>query len=323
MRGSKSCSLALAVVFSLLSQANILSAKEIIPVYTPGAGGTLYFLGSALSKVVNRHVPEAQLMVEPTGGTAAIVRLIDQKYNKKQAVLATCDSKNDDAAYRGKAPFTKEVKGLRAITFLHGTGLNLIVDAKSPIKSYYDLKGKKVAMGAAGSGTAEIGMAVIAAHGITRDMFKPLWLGYKEVVEGVQDGSIHAGFISGVPPIPAIKELSARRKIRVIPVDSQVLKRLLADNPYFYTESLKTGTYNGVEADTPILYFGSILVTHDAMDPNLVYKITKTIFEHRNELIEIHPVSKEINIKTATKTITFPLHPGAERYFKEVGALKK
>ncbi|OPY59908.1 MAG: ABC transporter, phosphonate, periplasmic substrate-binding protein [Syntrophorhabdaceae bacterium PtaU1.Bin034] len=322
MRGLRLCLLVL-VMFSVISSSDLVSAKEVVPVYTPGAGGTLYFQGSALSKVVNKYVPEVQLMVEPTGGTAAIARLIDQKYEKKQPVVATCDSKNNDAAYRGKAPFTKEVKGLRAITFLHGTGLNLVVDAKSPIKSYHDLKGKKVAMGAAGSGTAEIGMTVIAAHGITRDMFKPLWLGYKEVVEGIQDGSIHAGFISGVYPIPAMKELSVRRKIRVIPVESQVLKKLVADNPYFYAENLKAGCYNGVEADTPLLFFGSILVTHAAMDTEVVYKITRAIFEHRDELIEIHPVSKEIDIRTATKTITFPLHPGAEKYFKEVGTPKK
>jgi TRAP transporter TAXI family solute receptor len=322
MRSSRLCAIVLAT-FVVLGSLNLVSAKEVVPLYTPGAGGTLYFQGSALSKVVNKYVPEVQLMVEPTGGTAAIVRLIDQKYEKKQAVVATCDSKNNDAAYRGRPPFGKEMKGLRAITFLHGTGLNLVVDAKSPIKSYYDLKGKKVAMGAAGSGTAEIGMSVIAAHGITKSMFRPLWLGYKEVVEGIQDGSIHAGFISGVYPIPAMKELSVRKKIRVIPVDSQVLTKLVTDNPFFFAATLKAGCYNGVEVDTPILFFGSILVTHAAVDTNIIYKITKTIFEHRDELIEIHPVSKEIDIKTVTKTITFPLHPGAEKYFKEVGALKK
>ncbi len=322
MRVFKVCLIVLAIGL-LVGPLHPVNAKEVVPVYTPGAGGTLYFLGSALSKVINKYVPEVQMMVEPTGGTAASVKLIDEKFQNKKSVFATSDSKNNDAAYKGKPPFSKEYKALRAIAFLHGTGLNLVVDKKSPIKSYYDLKGRKVAMGAAGSGTAEIGMSVIAAHGITKDMFKPLWLGYKEVVEGIQDGSIHAGFISGVYPIPALKELSTRREIRVIPVDSEVLKKVVKENPYFYADTLKAGSYKGVDSEAAILVFGSIFITHAGMDTGLVYKITKTIFEHRDELIEIHPVAKDIQLGTATKTITFPLHPGAERYFKEAGALKK
>jgi TRAP transporter TAXI family solute receptor len=322
MRTLKVCFIALVVVVAVGSFSPA-GAKEIVPIYTPGAGGTLYFLGSALAKTINRHVPEVQMMVEPTGGTAASIKLMDEKFAKKQSAVMTGDSKLNYMAYRGKPPFTKEYKSLRAITFLHGTGLNLVVDKKSPIKSFHDLKGKKVAIGAPGSGTAEIGMSVIQAHGITKDMFKPLWLGYKEVVEGIQDGSIHAGFISGVYPIPAMKELSIRRDIRVIPVDSQVLKKILAENPYFYSDVLKPGAYKGVEQETPILVFGSILIAHSGMSTDLVYKITKAIFEHRNELIEIHPVAKEIDPRTIQKTVTYPLHPGAEKYFKEAGILAK
>ncbi len=308
------------IVFCFVSFS---AAKEIVPICTPGSGGTLYFLGSGMAKVINKYVPEVQMMVEPTGGTAASVKLIDEKYGKKQSIFATSDSKTNYMAYMGKPPFTKEYKELRAITFLHGTGLNLVVDKKSPIKSYSDLKGKRVALGAPGSGTSVIGMSLIEAHGITKDMFKPLWLGYKEVVEGIQDRSIDAGFISGVFPIPAMKELNLKKEIRVIPVDSQVLKKVLAENPYFYSDILKPGSYRGIEEDTPILVFGSILVTHSGMDKDLVYKITKVLFEHRDELIEIHPVAKDIDIRTIRKTITFPFHPGAEKYFKEAGAPKK
>lgn len=315
--------LGVSVIIFVFCFASLATAKEIVPIYTPGAGGTLYFLGSAMGKVINKYVPEVQMMVEPTGGTAASVKLIEEKYEKKQSVFATSDSKTNYMAYMGKPPFKKEYKSLRAITFLHGTGLNLVVDKKSPIKSYFDLKGKRIALGAPGSGTAVIGMSLIEAHGITKDMFKPVWLGYKEVVEGIQDGSIDAGFISGVYPIPAIKELNVKREIRVIPVDGQVLKKVLAENPYFYSDVLKPGSYKGIEKETPILVFGSIFVTHSGVDANLVYKITKAIFEHRDELIEIHPVAKDIDLKTVSKTITFPFHPGAEKYFKEVGALKK
>jgi hypothetical protein len=319
----------LGIVFAALVVSAIVCSpaaavsKEVIPIYTPGSGGTAYFLGGAITTVINKYVPEVQMIVEGTGGSAATIKFIDEKKGKKQAAFGISDSKLLYLAYAGKSPFTKAYRDLRAITFLYGSGLNLIVYKNSPIKTYYDLKGKKVALGAAGSGTSEISMQLLAAHGLTKDMYRPLWLGYKEVVEGLQDGSIHAGFISGAHPIPAIKELSARREIRVIPVDGKVLKKVLAENPYLYSETLKPGSYRGVDQDTPIIVFGTPLETHSGVSSELVYKITKVLFEHRDELIEIHPIAKEMSRENVAKTIMFPFHPGAEKYFKEVGIFKK
>jgi TRAP transporter TAXI family solute receptor len=223
------------------------------------------------------------------------------------------------AAYRGQKPFTKPYNELRAVTFVQATGVNFVVEKESPIKSYFDAKGKKIALGAPGSGTAEIAAGLLEAHGLTKDMYKPQWLGYKEVVEGIQDGSIHGGFISGPYPIPAMKELSLRKKIRVIPVDPGVMKKVLAENPYYTSEVLKANAYNGMDKETLILVFGSILATHAGMDSDLVYKITKALFDYRDELIAIHPIAEQISLQNATKTIHVPFHPGAEKYLKEKG----
>ena len=299
------------------------AAKDVVPIYTPGSGGTAYFLGGAIAKVINKYVPEVQMMVEGTGGSAATIKFIDEKKSKGQGAFGISDSKLLYLGYSGKPPFTKAYSDLRAITFLYGSGLNLVVYKNSPIKTYNDLKGRRVALGAAGSGTSEISKDLLEAHGLTKDMYKPVWLGYKEVVEGLQDGSIDAGFISGAFPIPALKEMSARREIRIIPVDDKVLKKFLEENPYLYSETLKTGSYKGIDKDTVIVVFGTPLETHSGVSTELVYKITKALFEHRNELIEIHPIAKEMNQENVKRTIMFPFHPGAEKYFREVGIFKK
>ena len=314
---------AICVVSVVCCSSAVYAAKEVIPIYTPGSGGTAYFLGGAICKIVNKYVPEVQMMVEGTGGSAATIKFIDEKKGKGQGALGISDSKLLYLAYNGKPPFTKAYKELRAITFLYGSGVNLVVFKTSPIRSYYDLKGKKVAVGAAGSGTAEISMNLLASHGLAKGSYRALWLGYKEVVEGLQDGSIDAGFISGAHPIPALKELSARTAIRIVPVDEVVLKKVLAESPYLYSETLKAGCYRGVDKDTPIIVFGTPLETHSSVSTDLVYKITKALFEHRDELIEIHPVAKEMSLPNHTKTILFPFHPGAEKYFKEAGTGKK
>jgi len=319
----KSAIITLIIVFAIILSFSVtLTAKEVVPLYTPGSGGTAYFLGGAICKIINKYVPEVQLMVEATGGSAATVRFIDDRKDKGKGALGISDSKLLYLGYTGKPPFKKAYKELRAITFLYGSGVNLVVFKKSPIKSYYDLKGKKVGLGAAGSGTSEIAMGIIEAHGLTKDKYKALWLSYKEVIEGLQDGSIDAGFVAGAYPIPALKELSARHEIRIVPVDQAVMKTILAENPYLYSETLKTGSYKGIDQDTPIVVFGTPLEAHSGMSTDLVYKITKALFEHRNELIEIHPVAKQMSLQNARKTILFPFHPGAEKYLKEAGSKK-
>jgi hypothetical protein len=312
-----------AIALGLSFSGQVFSAsKEIVPFYTPGSGGTAYFLGGAIAKIVNKYVPEVQVMVEATGGAPAIVKLIDEKYTRGQTALGLGVSKYFAVGYLGKPPFTKPYPELRIITFLYGAGMNLLVNKSSPIKTYQDLKEKRVALGAAGSGVYEIALELMENHGLTKDMYKPLWLGYKEVVEGLQDGSIDAGFVAGAYPIPAIQELNIRREIRILPVDDKVMKKMTAEQHY-YSEILKSGAYRGIDKETPILVVGSLLITHSKATDERIYKITKAMFDHRDELMEIHPIAKEMSLQTRARTAVFPFHPGAEGYFKEAESSKK
>jgi uncharacterized protein len=322
MKGLKVIALIFVFVF-LCCSTSFSAPKKVVTVYTSGVGGTAYIVGSAMSKIVNKYVPEVQMVVEATGGTIASVRFIAEKYEKNQEAFGLSDSQGLYQAYTGKQPFTKKYDMIRAVTFVYGSGVNLVVRKDSPIKTYADLKGKKVAIGPAGSGLATMSVDLIAEHGLKKDMYKSIFLGFKEVPEGIQDGSIDAGFIAGSYPVPALVELSMQKELRIIPVDEKVLKKVLAESPFFATDTLKPGAYKGVEKATPIMVFGIILETHSKCDPELIYKITKALYEHRDELIEIHQVTKEMTLKNAMNTIAFPLHPGAEKYLKEMGAIKK
>ncbi len=312
-----------AIFLCLFITSQVYSApKEIIPLYTPGSGGTAYFLRGAIAKVVNKYVPEVQITVEATGGAPAMVKLLDEKYAKGQAALGIGISKSFAFAYAGKAPFTKAYTELRAISFLYGVEQPLLVLKNSPIQTYYDVKGKRIALGAAGSGVYEVSNELMAAFKIAKDTYKPLHLGYKEVIEGLQDGSIDAGFVAGSYPIPAIQELSVRKEVRVVPVDEKILKKMTDNEPYYYAGKLKAGAYKGMDKEAPILISGAVFLTHSKVRTDLMYKITKAIYDHINELIEIHPVAKEMTLENRKLTITFPVHPGVEQYFKERGTKK-
>ena len=321
MRSARAIVLVSIFVF-LLSSAVLAAGKTVIPVYTPGAGGTAYMVGGAMSAVINKYVPEVQMMVEATGGTAAMSKLMQEKSEKNQPAFGVPDSKVTILAYKGEPPFARPLPAQKAVVFTHGAGLNLVVAANSPIKAYADLKGKRVGVGAAGSGTAQMGMQLIEDHGLTAKTYKALWLGYNEVVEGIQDGSIDAGFISGTYPVPAIQQLAFEKPIRVIPVDPAVLKKILAVSPWFYEFVLQPNSYKGITQSTPILVFGSFLSANDKVDTDLMYRMMKVIFDHRDELLAICPGMKEMSLQTATKTIAIPFHPGAVKYYKEKGVMK-
>jgi TRAP transporter TAXI family solute receptor len=296
--------------------------KKVVTVYTSGVGGTAYIVGGAMAKVINKYVPEVQMVVEATGGTIASVRFIADKYEKGQEAFGLSDSQGLYLGYQGKKPFEKKYDMIRAVTFVYGSGVNLVVPKSSPIKTYADLKGKKVAIGPAGSGLATMSVDLIAEHGLQKDMYKYIYLGFKEVPEGIRDGSIDAGFVAGSYPVPALVELSMQKELRIIPVEEKVLKKMLAESPFFGEYTLKPGAYKGLDKAASIMTFGIILETHSKSDPQLIYKITKALYEHSNELVEIHPVIKEMTLQNVRNTVAFPLHPGAEKYFKEKGAIK-
>ena len=297
--------------------------KKVIPIYTPGAGGTAYFLGGGIASILNKYIPDVQMMVEATGGTTPTVKFIGEKFGKKQEVFGISTSDGIYYGYTGQKPFDKPFPMLRGITFLYGARSYLVVPAKSPINSYYDLKGKRVGVGAAGSGISEINMKLIEAHGLTTEMYRRLWLGYSEVVEGIKDGSIDAGFLAGAYPIPAYRELSFVKDVRIVPADEAILEKMIKGSPYFYKGLVKPGSYKGIDKDVPIIGYGIIFETHSDVDAGLVYSILKVLFEHKPELEVVHPSAKEMTHETALFSIAIPLHQGAERYFKEVGVLKK
>ena len=310
-----------AFVFGL--STDCFAAKKVIPIYTPGAGGTAYILGGGMASILNKYIPTVQMMVEATGGTGPTIKFIAEKFEKKQEVFGISTSDGIYNGYTGKKPFDRPYPMLRGISFLYGAMAYLVVPANSPINTYHDLKGKRVGVGEAGSGVSDIHMKLIEAHGLTTDMYKRLWLGYNEVVEGITDGSIDAGFVAGAYPVPAYRELSVKKDVRIIPSDEIALEKMIKGSPYFYKGVVKAGSYKGINKDVSSLAYGIILETHADVDPALVYNVLKVLFERKEELIAIHPSAKEMTFESALFSLAIPLHPGAEKYFRESGVLRK
>ena len=318
----------LMLLISLLCVAPIFTAhayaaEQLVAFCSPPAGGGGYVLVVGMVNTVNKYMPAgAKLVHEATTGTLEMVRRLQNAYSQKKPMLADFGTPDGWNAYKGEAEYKgRPFSELRSISFNQLVDLYLVVPANSPIKSYADLKGKRISMGGAGSTVSTLGYLTLDHYGVTKKDFKPYYFVYKETIEGIGDGSLDGGFFAGGYPMASYMELSTTKNVRIVPVDDTIGKRLVAEHPGHIQGMVKAKSYRGIEQDTPIVGWTGAIWTHAGTSPEIVYNFTKTLFEHKEEYYQIHRDARALTVEDATKTIRVPFHPGAERYLREVGAI--
>jgi len=297
------------------------AATEIIPFYTPDAGGTMYIIGAGIADLVTRNIPGYSMHAEASGGSVPSITFIGERVEQGKLAMTALPSVNAIQAYNGEEPFKKAYPNLRGVNFVYGSELNLVVPADSPIQTIYDIKGRRISLNAPGSGVAIVSEEIVNAHGMTVDDFSALWLNTQEIVSGIKDGSIDGGFIGASIPVPAITELTSSTDIRIISLDPEVVERKVAECPYYYKGVIPGGTYRGIDNDVLTIGYGVINIAPVEISEDFIYNFLTVLFENKGELEEIHPIIKQMTLEDATKTIGIPLHPGAEKYLKEKGIL--
>ena len=312
---------ALATAWSL--SAALAAPTELVPFYTPPAGGGAYVLGAGMVSVSNKYMTGTSLVHEATTGTMDIVRRMMQRESQKKPCLGIFGNVDAWNAYKGKNEYAgKPFEGVRAIAYCLGTDQYFVVPTNSPIKSYADAKGKRIGVGGAGSTGANTALFMLEQHGVTKADFKPYYFVYNEIVNGLQDGSLDGGFVVGGYPIAAYTELATTRNVRIVPVDNKVAEKISKEYPYYYRNVVKAKAYRGLDQDTPIMGFSTSVWTHAGTDAEFVYKFLKNLFDHKADYYSIHAAAKELTLENARKDNSLPYHPGAEKYLKEMGAWK-
>lgn len=315
---------AICTLITSLWTTPVPAVQELIPFNTPPAGGGAYVLGAGMVSVTNKYMPgEVKFVHEASTGTMEMIRRLQTAYNQKKDSLATFGVTDGTNAYLGKQEYEgKAFPGLRAIVFNQYVDLYLAVPTKSPIKSYADVKGKRIGMGGAGSSVANTGFLILEQYGVTKKDFKPYYYVYKETIEGIGDGSLDGGFLAGGYPMASYMELSTTQDVRIIPVDEKIAKKITTDYPGYYENIVKAKLYKGLEQDTRIVGWTGAVWTHANTNPDIVYNFLKILLAHKEEYYTIHRDAKALTVETATKTIRIPFHPGAEKCLRELGAIK-
>jgi TRAP transporter TAXI family solute receptor len=308
-----------AAAAALTASTASFAAPTFINVLTGGTSGVYYPVGVALSQVYSTGIDGSKTSVQATKASVENLNLLQA--GRGELGFSLADSVDD--AWKGvadagfKAPLTR----LRAIAGTYPNYIQIVASAESGIKTLADLKGKRISVGAAKSGTELNARAIFKAAGLSyEDMGKVEFLPFAESVELIKNRQLDATLQSSGLGMAAIRDLSSVMPLNFIGVPAEVVAKI--GSPAYQARMIPAGTYDGQSEDVPTVAITNILVTHDKVSDEVAYQMTKLMFDNLGRLASSHSAAKDIQLQTATQNLPIPLHPGAERFYKEAGVLQ-
>lgn len=284
---------------------------KFLSLLTGGTQGTYYALGGTFADLISDETG-IQTTAEVSQASAANVTGL-QKDEGEVIFVQT------DIAYyatEGELMFeeTGAVEDLVAIGALYPETIQLVTLADSGISSYEDLKGKKVSVGAPGSGTYANAEQLLEIHGLSMDDIQAQNLDFGESTEGIQGGQIDAAFITAGYPTAAVEALNATEDVVIVPVEADKAEALIEKYPYYANDTVPAGTY-GLAEDVPAVSVLAMLAVKEGLPEDVAYDITKAIYGNASQIQ--HAKAEYIKADTALDGIGIDVHPGAQKYFDE------
>lgn len=286
---------------------------KFINIGTGGTAGTYYPLGGAVAEILKDEL-KYNATAESTGASAANINLL----NSGSVDIAFIQNDVSYYADQGTELFEgKKVEGLKCLATLYPETCQLMTLKGTGIASVADLKGKKVAVGAAGSGVEANARQILKAAGLTYEDIDEQYLSFAEAASGLKDGNIDAGFITAGYPTAAIQDISAQHDVVLLSLSDDIINQLMEQYPFYAKMTIPAGTYQKQDQDVQTLAVMAMLVVTDKMDEQTGYDIVKAIYSNLDRLKVAHSVGQLITRETAMEGVSIPMHPGAEKYFNE------
>jgi TRAP transporter TAXI family solute receptor len=309
---SSACALALAVT-------PVLAADQFINVLTGGTSGVYYPLGVALAGSIGKAIPGSKTSVQATKASVENLNLLQA--GRGEIAFTLGDSLSDAWNGNEEAGFKTPLKKLRGIAAIYPNYVQIVARADAGIKTLADLKGKKISVGAPKSGTELNARVILAAAGITyKDFAKVEYLPFGESVELMKNRQIDVTLQSAGLGVSALRDLATSMDVVVVSIPPDVIKK--TNDPAYLPGTIPANTYRGQTADVPAVSVQNYLVTHEGVSDDVVYAMTKALWTGLDQLAAAHSAAKAIDLKRALEGMPLPLHPGAEKYYKEVKLMK-
>ena len=309
-----------ALIAALLLTSNSAKAQsaEFINILTGGTAGVYYPLGSALTKIYGDNIKGSKVQVQVTKASVENLNLLQE--GKGEIAFVLGDSAKDAWAGNEDAGFKNKLDKLRIIGAIYPNYVQIVASKGSNIKTLADLKGKRISVGAAKSGTELNSRALFAAAGMSyKDLGKIEYLPYQESVELIKNRQLDATLQSSGLGVASLKDLANSLDITVVSVPDAVVKKMGAP---FIPGTIPAETYKGQTTAVSTTAIVNYLVTRKDVSDATAYQMTKLFYENLPALVAAHSAAKDINVKDAASNPPLPLHPGAAKYYKEKGLIK-
>ena len=305
---------AMVVLFTGCNGNSDVEGKKFLNIGTGGTAGTYYPIGGAMAEILNKEIPGMSASAQSTGASVANVNMLGD------GTIDLATVQNDIAYYaaHGTEMFVdKKVDGLKGVASLYPETCQFVTLKSSGIKSLSELKGKRIAVGAVGSGVEANVRQILAAYGIGYDDIDAQYLSFAEGASALKDGNVDVAVLTAGYPTASVQDIAAQNPVRLLPVEDKIADDLIAKYPFYTKTVIPAGTYAGFDEAVPSVSVMAMLVAGPTVNEELGYKVTKAIFSHLDRLQAAHAVGKQITRDSVKAGMSLPMNEGAEKYFNE------
>jgi len=310
---------AIVLAAGLVVTSPARGAEQFVNVLTGGTSGVYYPLGVALSTNIGKALPNVKTSVQATKASLENLNLLQN--GRGEIAFTLGDSLSDAWKGNEEAGFKGPLNKLRGIAAIYPNYIQIVARADSGIKTLADLKGKRISVGAPRSGTELNARTIFQAAGITyKDFSKVEYLPFGESVELMKNRQLDVTLQSAGLGVASLRDLATSVDIVVVQIPADVVKK--TNDAAYIAATIPANTYKGQAADVASAAVQNYLVTHEGVSADTVYAMTKSLWTGLDNLVAAHSAAKAIDLKRALEGMPVPLHPGAEKYYKEAGILK-
>ncbi len=291
-----------------------IGASKIMALATASLGGTYYIVGSGVAEIISRTLPDIQVNAVIAQGSVGNPKLV----HTKEAEFGITNYLSGMNAVQGIKPFPQKMN-IAGVCKLQYSILHLVTFAnRNDINTVADLKGKRIAVGPAGGGGVRLFREVLPFWGVDFKDITPSYVSYSDGSEALKDRKVDMNIPHGAPPLQAVSSLTIQNDIKLLSLEKDKLEEINKKYPYYEAALIPAGTYKGVNNNVYSVGIQDILVVNSTLSEDIVYRVTKAIFENLDSLRKIHPSVRILTFDNYRHSLV-PLHPGALRFYREKG----
>lgn len=294
------------------------ASKDFLIIGTGDISGSYYPMGGAMASIWTKNLDAVSVTAQSTGASLENTKLIENG----EIELGLTQNDMAEYAVKGQLMFDRKYTKFRAVASIFPEHVQIVVRTGSGVKSISDLKGRKISVGAQGSGEMANCEQILGVFGITMGDITPYYLSYGDAVDRMKDDLLDAVFVTSGAPNAAMQDLAMSKDVTFLNISDDELENIVAKYPFFQEAIIPAGMYKGQDQEYRTIAVQAVLIAREDLSDELIYDLTKTLWTYREDLGEIMAKAKSMDPNNPLKGITVDVHPGAMKYYKETKMVK-